>query len=239
MSRFSSKVIVYEGNEIHIPPVDGMFSLTEMWVAVGRPERKRPVDWMATQSAIEYIEDTSEKLKVAKNHLFRVTKGRKGATWAIWELAGAYAEYLDHALHREILNVYRKVKEGALVRQKGIETRKDYAAVLYSHDVPGGGIAIATDSGYRSFFGASAKQLKERHSVKGSLRNAMRSSTQAAITLYESLAAEEIEEFDLRGTKPCAETTSRNAQHVRRAVVDARRSRPAQITSKQGAHYES
>jgi hypothetical protein len=228
----SRSVIVYNGNEVGIPSMDGMLNLTALWKAVGSPERKRPVDCMATQSSIEYIEDTSVKLKVAKNHLYRVTKGRYGATWAIWEIAGAYAEYLDHDLHREILNVYRKVKEDALIRHNRIEARKEYGAVLASHGVSGSGFGICTDIGYRSYFGAPAKQLKERYSVKGSLRDAMRPSAQAAVTLYETLAAEEIEEFDLRGTPLCADATGRNAHHVKDAVLAARRSRQAQIPLK-------
>lgn len=228
----SSKVITYNGSEIHIPSMDGMFNLTELWKAVGSPAEKKPAHWAQQDRVSEYIEDTAKSLNVRPDHIYRASRGRGGSTWAIWEIAGAYAEHLDHALHREILNVYRRVKENFLTRHKRIETRKDYCSTLASHDVSGGGFAICTDAGYLSFWGLTAKQLRARHNIKGSIRDTMRPSMQAATTLYEELAAEEIEELNLRGTQPCAESTGRNAHHVKNAVIEARRSRQSQLPFK-------
>ena len=52
---------------------------------------------------------------VTVDHLFRVTRGRNGATWAHWQIALAYAKYLSPDFHMWCNEVVRERMEGKSV----------------------------------------------------------------------------------------------------------------------------
>ena len=93
-----------------------MLNLTDMWKAAGRPENRRPADWLA-------LEETTRFRAYADNHwteleepvaanagqagiwnldtdgFVATVRGNQGGTWAHWQLALPYARYLSPAFH--------------------------------------------------------------------------------------------------------------------------------------------
>lgn len=218
-------LMVFDGIEIGGREDD--LCLTDIWKAVGSPETKRPGLWLQQDGTKEFIKFISELENITQDYILRTTRGRNGKTWAHWQIGLAYAKTLDHRLHVEINAVYRRHQEEKTIRQKRIDTRKEYCGILQSHDVRGSGYSQCTNAGYKGMWGLEASALKAKQNIasSSSLRDAMRPSMQAAVTLYEALAAEEISEVGIRGNEACADATFRNAKVVKQAVLESRKAR--------------
>jgi hypothetical protein len=97
-----------------------MWCLTDLWRAAGSPKDRRPVDWLRGETAQSFIEFLADSQGVEKSHFLRndrgnPRKGEGGATWAHWQLAIAYAKWIDHAFHARVNEVYAAYKAGLLV----------------------------------------------------------------------------------------------------------------------------
>jgi len=93
----SNKIVQmdYQGMLVSLKLDDQAVNLTEMWKAVGSPPNKRPVDWLRTAAAIDFVKAVEEKLQVGKNHFIKTKRGQGVAgTWGHWQVALAYAKYL-------------------------------------------------------------------------------------------------------------------------------------------------
>jgi hypothetical protein len=99
-----------------------LFDMTAMWRACKSPPDKSPYEWLRLPYTVEYIKEIPVKQNTGLSRVLQKSRDRNASTKAIWEIAVAYAEYLDHGLHREILNVYRRVREANQLRQQ-IEVR--------------------------------------------------------------------------------------------------------------------
>lgn len=78
-----------------------MLNLTDAWKAAGADRSKRPVNWLASKQAKGIIGVLSV-VRISDLALFSVEKGgvdAGGATWAHWQLAMAYAQYLSPEFH--------------------------------------------------------------------------------------------------------------------------------------------
>lgn len=86
----------YNGTEIHIT-AETQMNLTEMWRAAGSDPNKKVSQWSRTQTAQEFIHSVREKLKDADLHLsvYETRPGANGGTWGHWQVALAYAHFLD------------------------------------------------------------------------------------------------------------------------------------------------
>lgn len=108
--------LVYEGT--HISARNEMLSLTDMWSAAGADPSKRPVEWMRSRQAQSFIEVLSDM--VGKSHLdiIRPVRGGKSpGTWAHWQIAMAYAKYLNPKFHMWCNTIVRAHMEGRNVEQ--------------------------------------------------------------------------------------------------------------------------
>ena len=122
----------YRGRPIRLR--GAMLNLTDMWRAAGCPEHRRPAKWLAFDETARFRahaqahwteigERDSEEGQVADNVLqediigldpdgFVATlRGRRGGTWAHWQLALSYARYLSPGFHLWCNTVVRAAME--------------------------------------------------------------------------------------------------------------------------------
>jgi hypothetical protein len=89
-------VFEYQGEQVAYDPADQMWNLTAMHRASGGDPAKAPAQWSRLSQAQEFIAALAEELTVRKSHSLVVTReGRNGGTWAHWQIAAAYAHYLN------------------------------------------------------------------------------------------------------------------------------------------------
>jgi hypothetical protein len=117
-------------------------------------------------------------------------RGANGGTWAHWQLALSYAQYLSPELHQVVNQVFRERLEETIdpelginrgrerarktwsrqgldsktivERERGIDTHKIYINVLIDHDVkPNYELGICTNKIYKGIFNKDAAEIKE------------------------------------------------------------------------------
>ena len=88
---------VYDGEEVLFETSSRMWNLNAMHRATGSMPNKAPAQWLRTQSAQEICAALAQEGNYADLHSFTVKtrEGRNGGTWAMPELALAYAHYLN------------------------------------------------------------------------------------------------------------------------------------------------
>lgn len=87
-----------------------MLSLTDMWKAASGSPSNRPVEWLRSKQATDFIGFLQET--VGKSHLLEGGTGRNAQTFAHWQIALAYAKYLSPAFHAACNVVIRERMEG-------------------------------------------------------------------------------------------------------------------------------
>jgi hypothetical protein len=104
----------YQGTLIRLR--GAMLNLTDMWQAAGRPEHRRPSDWLLLEQTQRFrayagTHWTEADDPVAANagpagiwHIdtdgfVATVRGHQGGTWAHWQLALSYARYLSPPFH--------------------------------------------------------------------------------------------------------------------------------------------
>ncbi len=105
----------------------GFVCLNDLWNAVGSPSNKCPRDWKRLSSVEELIAHNKTQLVVGKSHnqpqtdasdsciqVIYSTRGGGAATFAIRELALAYAGYLDVALQSLIYQAFLQKIDGVV-----------------------------------------------------------------------------------------------------------------------------
>jgi hypothetical protein len=90
-------VVVYEGFEINIKDKE-LVNLTRAWKAIGSPDNKDPRQWKR-KGGREFIETLSKKLNVPSEHIYTTVRGKRGGTYAHWQIFLAYAKYLSPDFH--------------------------------------------------------------------------------------------------------------------------------------------
>ena len=70
-----------------------------MWKAAGGDRSNRPVIWLSLPSTIKFLNALAKQLKVKKSDLLKTIPGRYGGTYGHYQIALAYAKYLDPELH--------------------------------------------------------------------------------------------------------------------------------------------
>lgn len=94
---------------------DQFVNITAMYqkaVAAGKADGKRDPRRWKEESGSTFIKKVAEKLNVPKTDIYKSTRGRNGATWAHWQIAAAYATYLDEELHMQFNAAVRAMHLG-------------------------------------------------------------------------------------------------------------------------------
>jgi hypothetical protein len=121
-----TSTLTYEGTPIRLR--GGMLNLTDMWKAAGRPENRRPSDWLPLEEtqrfrihAGTHVTEADDPVtanagqpgiwKIDTDGLVAATRGNGGGTWAHWQLALPYARYLSPAFHLRCNTALRAVME--------------------------------------------------------------------------------------------------------------------------------
>jgi hypothetical protein len=156
--------LVYKGSMIHRDPKSGLVCLTDMWKAQGCPEEKRPNDWVNLPQTRDLIRVLTQNTELSG--IYKTRRGKGGGSYAVPDLAIAYAEYLSAEFHAWALNAvkerieeeaspelaYNRGRERAVKgwkrqgksddwiqdRVNGIENYKQHTAVLQAHGVKPG-----------------------------------------------------------------------------------------------------
>ena len=90
--------------------------ITDMWRAAGGPKDKRPVDYGRSAECSSFRDFIAFSSDVGISHVWKTRKIQGGGeTWAHWQLALAYAKWVDHAFHARVNEVYRAFMAGQLV----------------------------------------------------------------------------------------------------------------------------
>ena len=119
--------LTYEGTDIR--KRGQMLNLTDMWRAAGAPAGRRPSLWLALGETAQFRSylrtlplhggSGTAPLNVGQDDIMRPEtdglviggRGKGGATWAHWQLALAYAQYLSPPFHHWCNEVVRTVME--------------------------------------------------------------------------------------------------------------------------------
>lgn len=136
MANTLPATLVYNGEVIR--DRGEMLSLTDMWKAAGGDLSKRPAKWLELPTSRRFIEHVAMVQNVRETDLFRISKGRGGATFAHWQVGIAYAKYLSDDFHMWCNQVVRERMEGrsvpapGIVRELDSEVRKIIGGILKS-----------------------------------------------------------------------------------------------------------
>jgi hypothetical protein len=250
--------VPYNGQSFFIDIADGkMVNLNRIYEISGASSGKEPKEWNKLGSTKTLI----KSIDGGKSPVLKTKRGGAnggGGTWAHWQLALSYAQYLSPELHLVVNQVFKERLEETIDpelgiqrgrersrkawinqgkdndwiadRERHIDTHKDYIGTLLEHDVkPNHEIGICTNKIYKGIFNKDASEIKQSLREKNpnlpktiNIRDHAKRSSIAAIGLAEALASEEIDEFDVRGVKDCAQVSFDKGMSVRKALDDSR-----------------
>lgn len=254
--------IPYNGEKFFIDIADGnMVNLNKLHELSGATQGRDPREWSRLPSTKKLI----KTINVGLSPLLK-KRGIGGGTWAHWQLALSYAQYLSPELHLAVNHVFKERLEEAADPELGInrsidratkkwkdqghddqwiadrshhvETRKFYVDTLLEHDVkPNHEIGICTNGIYKGLFNKDAAEIEEEIRArtpglprKINIRDHAKRSSIAAIGLSEALAAEEIEDFDVRGVDGCTKVSFEKGLAVQGVLSSAKKKSPAKLS---------
>ena len=96
-------IFQYGTSEVTFDRTAQMWSLTAMHQAASAPKHKGPSYWLVSEQARELIAALADRettgisgsLDGAEARFIETREGRNGGTWAHWQIAAAYAHYLN------------------------------------------------------------------------------------------------------------------------------------------------
>lgn len=226
-----------------------MASLNDIWQAAGCPANKDPRQWVRLPNVVQLIETVARFQNVGKSHLLKSKAGKGGGTWAHWQLAMTYAEYISPEFQVEVNETYRQAKaeeanpqlsvdkavanwrkqgrsdKWIAARMQGKAARLHFTDTLARHGVTGHGYKGCTDAIYAPLLGGTAEQVREQrgYPVKANLREHLPLRALTAIAFAEQLAEERIEEQKAYGNDSCIHICNQAAQTVRAAANQFRK----------------
>ncbi len=182
--------------------------------------------WVHWQLALSYAQYLSPELHLAVNQIFKerleetidpelgIARSRERAK-ASWKNQGHDDQWIAK-------------------REQHIDTRKAYTEALIGHNVKSGyEIGQCTNKIYKGIFSKDKSEIERDIRAKNpgllkkvNIRDHAKLSSLAAIGLAEALASEEIDEFDVRGVKDCAQLSFDKGASVRLALQDAQSKSP-------------
>ncbi len=257
--------IPYNGQTFFMDIAEGnMVNLNELHELSGKIKGKEPTRWTSLTSVKNIIETANN----GKTVILKTQRGIGGGTWAHWQLALSYAQYLSPELHLIVNRVFKERLEETIDPELGINrsqaravkkwksegrdeqwiaarihhqyTRRIFVDTLINHDVdPIHGIGFCTNRMYDGIFNMDKNEIEKdlRNSTpdlpkKINIRDHLKRSSIAAIGLAEAMAAEDIDDFDIRGVRKCAEVSYNKGLAVQSALSESRSKSPAKLASK-------
>jgi hypothetical protein len=117
----SDLVLIYNGREVERR--GDMLNLTSMWRSSGEEANKRPVDWLRSSQAREFMAFLEG---VGISHCLERAPGNPrtgdgGTTWAHWQVGMAYAKYLSPEFHAWCNQVVRARMEQLIKPALGLD----------------------------------------------------------------------------------------------------------------------
>jgi hypothetical protein len=123
-----TSTLSYQGTPIRLRGT--MLSLTDMWRAAGCPEHRRPTSWLILEETRRFrahagthwtepdgpVRDNvvhDQIIHLDPDGFVATLRGRRGGTWAHWQLALSYARYLSPDFHLWCNTVVRRAIERA------------------------------------------------------------------------------------------------------------------------------
>ena len=236
---------IFEGATIRVD-ADNLVCITDIYkIAIERGldgGKRNPSDW-SLEAGSSFIDSLAENLNTRKTGIYKTKRGKGGGTYAHWQIALAYAQYLSHDLHRRILETYARAETGDVdlaaqiaekqqdpkktawlaQRVKSIHARNVLTDVLSRHGVKTGvEIAQCTNTVYRHLFHKTAKEMRIARKLpeKANVRESMSRLELAATEFAELLASERIELEQAHGLKQCDSHCGHAARIVANAVRD-------------------
>lgn len=179
--------IPYNGQSFFIDIADGkMVNLNRIYEISGASPGKDPRRWVGLESTKILI----KSINVGISDILKTRRGRdNGGTWAHWQLALSYAQYLSPELHLAVNQVFKERLEEVVDPELGIarsreraksawknqghnddwiakrelhiDTRKAYTGTLIEHDVkPGHEIGQCTNKIYKGIFNKDKAEIE-------------------------------------------------------------------------------
>ena len=182
--------IPYNGQSFFIDIAEGkMVNLNRIFEISGLSKSQSPYEWSRLPTTISLItsmtNDNTEKSRIIKSR-----RGKGGGTWAHWQLALSYAQYLSPELHLAVNQVFKERLEETIDPELGISRSKDrarkawkaqgktdewiekreqgkhirefYVSTLINHDVkPGAEVGICTNEIYKGLFFKDSTQIED------------------------------------------------------------------------------
>ncbi len=109
-----------------------MISLTDLHKASGGANRNHPTEWFANDGNRAFIRTLAQKLNLQDSELYETRSGRfGGGTYAHWQIALAYCEWLSPELHMAVNEVYMAFSEA----------KPALAADIVSHSINAKGVS--------------------------------------------------------------------------------------------------
>lgn len=95
-------VLSYHGQDVAFDPATQMWNLNAMHRAAGGDAGKAPAHWLRGQQPQELIAALGRRLNYTNLYsLVETREGRNGGTWAHWQIAAAYAHWLNPDFYLE------------------------------------------------------------------------------------------------------------------------------------------
>lgn len=239
MSKLERFQFQYNGIDISADTEEGFLSLTDLWRSAGSPANKNPGQWKRKEGK-SFIAAVARKLNVPAGHIMKSTRGKGGATLGHWQIAMAYAKYLDDNLHMACNNIVRRYFAGdASLATEIIERSDDYDAIKHhqlrtqgiltrnatTHDLQAHGVkkyGMVTNRLYQGLFDATADQLRKQKNLpaKANVREAM-STDELTDTLFgERLLRKRLKDKNVQGDKECGKEAFDAGLAIRKLVED-------------------
>lgn len=208
---------------------EGLVSLNDVYhIAIERgidDGKRNPSDW-SLEAGSSFIDFVAKNLNLHASYIYKTKRGKGGGSFAHWQIALAYAEYLSHELHMRVNETYMRAQSGDVTlaaeiaekqqdskktawlaqRVKSIHARNVLTDTLTSHGVTKGyEIEGCTNAVYQGMFENTAKEIKEERNLpaNANLRDSMDETELLAIALAENLAKRKIQATNSQGYTEC------------------------------------
>lgn len=146
--------------------------------------------WFKSHVRLISAKKVIESINGGKSPVLKTRRGVNGGTWAHWQLALSYAQYLSPELHLAVNQVFKERLEETIdpelgitrsrerakaswknqghddqwisKREQYIDTRKVYTSTLIEHDVkPGHEIGQCTNKIYKGIFNKNKSEIEQ------------------------------------------------------------------------------
>ncbi len=235
-----------------------LINLTQMWKASDSPVNGSPYEWKRYAGKV-FIDKLAESLNTGESRVIRSGRGRGAETFAHWQIALAYAEYLSPAFHRFVHNVFRnhvEQEQRPVIRPNrnvsrlkrlgrddkwiegrvnGIGSRHSLTDEIRDHncriDRNGNPYAIATAHMTVQVVGQAPSEIRKAKGLPKSAltRDYLEHHELVAISFAESQAAIAIRSENPEGNVECIEVCDRVGQFVKAAIQGIADSNPKAI----------